>query len=498
MHSLYRAFRADRLLALLTALLAAAVLYPLFRCTVLPFIDLPHHAALGGLLWDVAFKRHGAADHYWIDLTPVPYWTIYILLAVFERLLGVYAGTKLVVAIAILSVPLGFMRLCQALGRSPRLGLTAFLLAWDFNVYYGWLNHVLALGLALFLLAAILEIETPRDALRTWPLGILLALTHVLPLLFLITAVAVATLIKPRAIVEHAVALVAPGLTLLPWLARSFAGPHVDPGAVFEPIDVRIQSFFKFTLGSGPVADTAIRAEGVAFLVLLLGPLLLFLLPQQRGRLGRFLPVAPLLAALLLYFTLPLEVARPVTHWGTYPRFATPLLLGALLLPNPRLTGQRVLALVPALLACLWTSSAVAQQFRAFDSETAPFYQAASLVPEGARLLPLCADNHFKSARQSMGESMYAYITARTGGYNPYLFDAPTTMVHYRKEGRPPSPSGFGRQPGRFTMKAFAGYYDYILVQGILDDPVAREPRSDTRTAVKIFEGGRFRLYRLE
>jgi hypothetical protein len=191
-------------------------------------------------------------------------------------------------------------------------------------------------------------------------------------------------------------------------------------------------------------------------------------------------------------------VARPVTHWGTYPRFATPLLLGALILPNPRLTGARVLALVPAVLACLWTSRAVGEQFQAFDKETAPFIQAARLVPEGARLLPLCQENAFKSARLSMGESLYAYITARTGGYNPYLFDAPTTMVHYRTADKPPNPGAFGRQPRLFSMKAYADHYDYILVQGIKDDPVAQNPRSDTRTAVKVFEGGRFRLYRIQ
>jgi hypothetical protein len=497
MITLYRALRADRLLAFLTALLAAAVLFPLFRGRVLPFIDLPHHAALGGLLWDVVFRRNDAAAHYWVDFVPVPYWTIYLLLAVAERAFGVYAGTKIVVALALLAVPLGTMRLCLATGRSARLGLFSFLIAWDFNLYYGWLNHVLALGIALFLLARILEIESPRDALRTWPLGALLALTHVLPLVFLGVTAAVATLLKPRAIVARALAFVAPGIVLVPWLVRSLAGPRVDPGAVFDPIDVRLQSLFKFTLGNGPVALSAVRAEGVAFLVLLVGPLLLSLLPQRKSSTG-IAAAAPILAAILLYFLLPMSVARPVTHWGTYPRFATPLLLGALLLPNPRLHGSRALALVPAVVACLWTSRAIAAQLADFDAEIAPFFQAARLVPAGARLLPLCLENAVRSSRSAMGESLHAYVTARVGGYNPYLFDAPTTMVHYRQSEKPPNPGGFGRNPKLFSMEAFADHYDYILVQGLAKDPVAGNPRSDTRTAVPIFEGGRYRLYRLE
>lgn len=499
MIALYRAIRADRLLLVLTLLLGAAALWPLFCARVPPFIDLPHHAALGGLIWDVIWNRHGSSQYYWLDPAPVPYWTAYVVLAVAERLLGVYAGTKAVVAIALLSVPLGTMRLAMALGRSPRLGLWAFVLAWDFNLYFGWLNHVLAVGLVLFLLAAFLEAETPRDALGTWPLGVIAGLTHVLPLAFFFATAGLFTLARPRALLARALVVAAPGVTLLPWVIHSIRSSHGSSGAVYDDLGVRIASLFKFTLGNGPVAPSAVLAEGVAFLVLLLGPLLLFLLPQHRPRPGRFVAAAPLLAALLLYCLLPLEVVRPVTHWGTYPRYATLVLLGLLLLPDPRLSGARALALAPGVLASLWTSSAVAAQLRAFDAEIAPFFEAERLVPEGARLLPLCQENGFASARSAMGESLYGYITARVGGFDPYLFDAPTTLVHYRNDRRLPMPGAFGRRPNLFSMQAHGQFYDYILVQGLAGDPVAKAPRAESgKTAVRIFEGGRFRLYRVE
>jgi len=497
MIALTRALRADRLLLALTLLLAGACLYPLFRTTVVPFIDLPHHAALAGLFWDVIFKRDGAAQHYWIDPTPVPYWTEIVILAVTQRLLGVYLGAKVVVGLALLSVPLGFMRLCLTLGRSPRQGLWAFLLTWDFNLYYGWLNHVLGVGLALFLLAAVLEAETPRDAAKTWPLGVLLALTHVLPVAFFLGALGLATLARPRALVARAIALAAPGLALLPWVLRALAVPHGDSGAVYDPIDVRLASLFKYTLGNGPLAREAMLAEGVAFVVLLFGPLLLFLLPQREGRGGERSDHHQPAAAALLYFFLPLEVVRPVTHWGTYPRFATILLLGVLLLPNPRLSGARALALAPGVLACLWTSREVGAQLRAFDAETAPFFQAARMVTPGARLLALCQENGFPSARLPMGDSLHAYITARVGGFNPYLFDAPTTVVHYLNQGRLPTPGAFGRQPHLFSMKTYGQRYDFILVQGLAGDPVVRDPKGDGKEAVKVFEGGRWRLYQV-
>lgn len=496
MLTLYRHTRHDRLLALLTAVLITVCLAPLAVTTVVPLIDLPHHVALSRLLWDVIFKQGNAAAHYTADPTPAPYWTVYFLLAVSNRIFGVYAGTKVVVGLCALSVPLGAMRLAIALGRSPRLALGAFLLVWDFNLYFGWLNHVLGVGLALFALAQLFEAETPRAALRAWPVGVALALTHVLPFGFFALAAGLSAIVKRRGLVIHAVGLALPALALGPWLVRSFAGPRVtDPGLVFDRIDVRLKEFFTYTLGSGPLTTNGVNAEGFAFLLLLLGPLFFFLLPQRPQRVSRALALVPLLAALLLYFALPLAVARPVEHWGTYPRFASLILLGVMLLPNPRLTGPQAFWVLPGAVLSAWSSLSVAAQFRAFDAEIAPFYEVLKRVPAGASLLPLCYDNVFPSVRLRLGESLHGYITGNTGGFNPYLFGQTTNLVHYRDEGRPPAPPGWGRDPRSFSMQAYGQHYDYLLVQGAAADPVRRATTPTDRVPTLVFERGRFRLY---
>jgi len=498
MIALLRSLRQDRLLTITTVVMACICLYPLTTTPILPFIDLPHHVALSRLLWDVAFKLHGADVHYELDITPVPYWTAYVLLALAGRLFGAYAGTKLVVALAALSIPLGTMRLLGALGRSPRLGLLAFLLVWDFNMCFGWLNHVLAVGLSLFVMAQTIEAETPRDAMKAWPLGVVLALTHILPFAFLGVTVGLTALLRRRGIRLHAVAVAVPSLALVPWLWHSLGGTRTDPGFAFDPIDVRLENLFTYTLGNGPVDSSGPNAAGVAFVALLLGPLLLALLPQRDHRPGghsRLLAAAPLLAALLLYFTLPLSVARPVEHWGTYPRFASLILLGALLIPSPRLDGRAALTLVPFTLVGTWMSLTVASQFRAFTAEIDGFYDAARRIPKGASLLPLCYENTFRSVRPALGESLHGYITAQTGGYNPYLFGQPTNPIHYRKDGVIPAPAGWGRRPAMFSMKAYGKRYDFILVLGRGTDPLPREKSSAGKAAVLVFERDRFRLY---
>ena len=93
--------------------------------------------------------------------------------------------------------------------------------------------------------------------------GAVTALTHVLPLGFLFTAVGLATLARPRTLVLRVIAMVAPVVTLLPWLARSLGGPHVDPGMVFDPVDVRLAHLFQDTLGSGPVAASGASTSSV-------------------------------------------------------------------------------------------------------------------------------------------------------------------------------------------------------------------------------------------
>src|SRR5262245_35362862 len=268
---LLRILRADPLLATLTGVLSVAVCLPLFVTPILPLTDLPNHVALASLLGDTLDGSGLAGYHYAVQAVPVPYWTLYLLLNVAGGVFGPLLGTKLVVALTLLLVPLGTMRLLVALRRSPRYGLLAFGLVWDNNVYWGWASFVLGIGFTLFALAHLLEAETPRAALRKAPWPILVALTHAHA--FGIYLVAAATLVLARAplrrrLLVHAAGVLPGLLALVPWVVSSALQGSGDASSAsgfgfgWDSFDYKRHWFFEFSLGNAtnPVGIYAAKA----------------------------------------------------------------------------------------------------------------------------------------------------------------------------------------------------------------------------------------------
>src|SRR4029078_10212562 len=98
---------------------------------------------------DAAFGHGIVAERYRVNWLPVPYWSGYAPMYLVAAGTGPVAGAKAIVASTSLLVPLSVMRLLVALGRSPRLGLWAFLLAWDTNLYLGWGTFQIAMAAAV-------------------------------------------------------------------------------------------------------------------------------------------------------------------------------------------------------------------------------------------------------------------------------------------------------------------------------------------------------------
>jgi hypothetical protein len=497
--TLVRTFRQDKPLAIAMFVMACVCLAPLAATSILPLIDLPHHVALSGLLWDVAFGRGVASQYYEINLSPSPYWTTYLMLAVSMRTFGVYLGTKIVVAICMMSVPLGVMRLLVALGKSPRMGLLALLMMWDINLIYGWLNQILGTGVAFFALAELIEANTPRKAMRVWPWGIFLAFTHVLPFGFFGLCALLLTIVRPgsrwMAIKIFISAISAQCLALLPWLVHSFqSGSGGDPGFAFDPLPVKVERLLDFSLGFFHVDPNANRAALAVVCVVVATPLTLAFFPKKLNHRPLRVAAVPFLVALFLYVVLPINVHRPIEHWGAYIRFCTPALLGLLLLPSPRLGNRHWWIAGIGGLAGAVLSGYLFIQFRAFDREIEPFYQVAKKVPMGAKLLPLCYQNKYPMIRLPLGESLHGYIVAESGTYNPYLFGQSSLPVQKIPGRVPPAPPAWGRNARYFSMWQYGQFYDYILVQGTSYDPV-RVDRNHKKTVKLVFASGPYRLY---
>jgi len=507
--SLFSVFAADRWLLWATVVLILAAWTPLGFTSFLPFSDLGINTASAELILDTAFGRPGTAEFYRVQWTPVPYWTTYGVCALLGRVFGPLIAAKLLTAAILALVPLGTMRLLAALGRDVRLGLWAFALCWEHNLYAGWMALMLGVALTSFALAWLIEAETIADGLRIAPVAALIGVTHIQATwLFGLAGTVLVASTGPwrRRIQIHAAAFLGTAAVVLPWLWMTvhparLGGPPVGPPApafTFEwhPPAYKLGHFFEYTLDnfSSPAGE---RAAAFAFVVLALGPLLLGLLPS-KGNSDRRSPALLLAVPCVLYAFLPWAIGGPINHWYTYPRFSTVVLLWLLLLPLPRLRGHRALALLPGVLAALWLDACAIDQMASFARKTRPFLDVIAEVRDQASVMAIVNDDNDPDSdlRLPPYHQFYAYITAFRHGYSPQLWNNNSIPLVYRPEKARPWPD-WG---GAFSMDAHGRFYDYVLVQGFNHgDPVAGAMTHDgTRRARLVIERARWRLYAIE
>lgn len=499
--SIRAALGADTTLFWLTTALWTTACVPLLLTPFLPFSDLGINTAASTLLWDAAFGNQPAASFYRVQWAPVPYWTTYAACTVLARVVGPLVAAKLLTAFIFLFLPLGIMRLLLALGRDPRLGLWAFALLWEHNLYAGWLSFLVGIALVCFVLAWMIEAENLRDAFRIAPFTALVALTHV-QAVWLLGVAAGGTVFTTgrlrRRLLLHTVALLGLALVVGPWLVMKVGGGAVNPGAAFSfewhTPATKIAQFFAYTLDNFANRDGE-RVTALVFAVVVFGPMALGLLPA-RPRTGDGTALVLLFVTIVLYAALPWAIWGPISHWYTYPRYATVILLWLLLIPAPRLDGWKLAALAPGIVAALVLNVKAGQQLRRFGERTRPFQEVIAQVHPGASMLPLVFDDNDPDPDLKLPpyHQLYAYITAAKRGYDPYLWDNPSVPLIYRPETRRPAP-GWG---GVFSFDAMAPHYDYILVQGFQhQDPVRGAVAASGKRAELLTERLRWRLYRV-
>ncbi|HXK16651.1 MAG TPA: hypothetical protein VNG33_02510, partial [Polyangiaceae bacterium] len=424
----------DRPLALCTALLAAVTLLPLFVTPFLPLADLPAHTAQGALLPSILFEsRSLAAYHYQIQWVPVPYWTTHIVIALLSPIVGALAAAKIMVGGVVIGLPLAVMRVLIALRRDPRLGLWAFLMSWDHNVYAGWIAYMLGMVLALWAVAWLLESQGPRQAVRVGVFACVVGVTHVQAVAYLgLICVFLLMVRRPfkQALLTHAVACSGFGVSVVPWLVQRWhktpAGAKVPFTFDFSPLAERVEGLFRFTLDNQPKPNETLLT-GTAFLLLLFGVPLLASLPQgggdsqdeSRASEVPHAATAPILliTPLLLYLLLPMSIGGPIAHWYTYPRYATFAVVSLLFLPRARFLGAQALWLLPGVLGALACQASVVAQFADFARRTRPFLEIIAHVRPNSAYLPLELNDSDPATKLPPLNQIHSYIAAVKHGY---------------------------------------------------------------------------------
>jgi hypothetical protein len=490
----------DRALLVATVACAIVAVLPLFFTPIVPLPDLPDNIGAAALVFDTQFGHGLPAHHY--KLAVAPYWTTYLFMALTAKLFGALVAAKLVVAVTILALPLATMRLLLALGRDLRLGLWAFLLSWEHSLRCGWFSYSLSMSLALVAIAWLVEARTLKDAARVAALSAIVGFTHIMGAMFLgLSALAMALVRQRRLrrVLVHGVGVSGLATVLVPWLAARFGSSGgVSQGLQsfsfeFHPTEQKVASLFDYTLNDFLRADD-IGFAALGFMTLAFGPLLLSLLPARR-RFDRRVPAALFVVAGVLYFFLPMTTSGPVSHWYTYPRYASFMLLALLLVPAPTLRRRATLALLPGLAAFALMSVGVARQFHAFADRARPFLSIIDAVRPNSSYLPLETDTGDPALKLNPYNQIHAYIAAVKGGYDPHLFDNPSMPLHYRADTRLPQTDWDGAQS--FSLEAHGKFYDYVLVQNLANDPVAARLTGTGVHARLAREAGQFRLYEI-
>lgn len=492
-----RMFREDPLLRWATGALCITALVPLWVTPMLPLVDMGSNIGAAGLLDDVAFGSGVVTDYYRVIWFPIPYWTMYAFISLMEQLGGALFAAKASVGLVVLLLPISVMRLLVSLERSPRLGLWAFLLAWDTNLYWGWTTFQLGMALALYLIANIAEIQSGRQALKLIPLGVLVALTHVHAVaLSLSVGLAFGVAQRPilPAIGRSFIGLLGCFIGVAPWLLKRSGGEGAVGAGLrvnYPPVAEKISSFFRYTLDNLPEMPGAVLTAA-AFLMLVVGPVLFGLVQQKRTRVESDRRASLFLfVALGLYLALPFSVGGVIGHWWTYPRFATYALIGILLIPRPLLDGWRRWLLAPGILCAFALHVEVARQFSAYGEHVEPYLDIVADMKPQSTFMPLDLDNSYPGTRERTLGQLHGYAAALTSSYDPHLFNHPNSPLVFRNDRIPPYPNWFNLRT--FSFEKHGRYYDYIIVHPKKRDPLYQQRDSLGLDLVR--EAGAWRLY---
>lgn len=462
-------------LPILAAISGLALAAPFWVGRIVPLLDLPQHLAVVTVLRHPTDPAWGFApffDTQWRKLTP--YWMHYAITCLLSLLVPVETASRLYLTGYAMAFPFAGIALCRGFGRSPWLGLLAAPLAFNTNLYFGFINYCTGVLLVLWL-AADFERGLPAGARFRWArhvfVALLLFFTHVQAFAFYVAVALVLAAtridVAPRRRLIAASVLLPTTLGLLvPWLWVQTVAPRQSGGhyafgrvgqfgAAFQPVSQAMRSLPEALAGSyQDKTDVWLLAAWLLLLVWALWPR-----PGDDARPRAGVGLLPLLA-LLAYFAAPVAVTG---QWNIGPRFA--LLAALFLLPQARAANGRAVAIgVAAVALTVATGLNAAREHVLFDREAGAFDQAIDAIPRGARVLPLIFDNrgHVLERWPYLHIGQYSMVrrggvsAANLGRYEPF-------PIRLRNAQALPALDPF--RPEDFRFDAIAPHYDCILVR---------------------------------
>jgi hypothetical protein len=429
--------------------------------------DLPQHAAQVALfrnLHDPAFQFAGLFRTNWFT----PYLIGYMSVDVLTPLLGIVTACKVVVAVALMGVPIATAFLMDETGADPYWALLTIPAMYSFTYTWGLLNFIVATPVGLLFLIYVMRHArkpTLRSSICLGLLAALLFFCHALICLFFLV-IACLYMLSEIADLRRAILALSPLAAALPimllWYSRTKSSAGFQDFAwglgwihSDDPwtLGGRVTGFFPRLLGVRPSAMCLIFGAALFVLPFLAGA-------KPIKRVSVWVPLAVCVYVLLFA---PREAfgAWAVSH--RFTMFALPFFVIGLEQPKALRPAWRGALLV---LLIGWIAFTTSRAIR-YDAVARDFDHVLSSMEPNQRALSLVfvPDSELYSSPVFLHFPAW-YSATKEGVVDMNFALWPTELVLYRPADTPPVKIGFEWNPQTFTWSHWgADAYRYFVVR---------------------------------
>jgi hypothetical protein len=466
---------------------------PLWFGQKLPMIDLPQHAAQVAALQQIWSGNEAFTQAFQVNWF-TPYLLGYLLLYVLSLLVPVAVATQIVVALAIMSVPLLSGLLLRVAGADERWKWLAIPGGFSFAFYWGFLSFMVAVPFALFFLIQTIRFvraPTLKSGIGIAVFALFLFFCHIVVLGFA-SLVALGYVVgcsyrDLRGLALRVLPFAIPLPLIALWLLITYAN---EPAVRSAPMvyGFGLERFVALLVQpSGremfsPWISLMVTGS-VAWLPFLAGA-------RLSRRPERWLPFV---LGLLAFLTFPAYAMNTGFLYQRLGVFLVPLWLMAWDPPSGR---ARNLDQVAMLVVVVWAFSNIGR-FAAFVRETESFDDIIAAMEPDRTVASMVVDSSSPLFAGPVYMHFPAWYQAKHRGIVDFNFaDFHSQMARYKSTAGPRIVEQLAWFPSAFLWGAHGGdKYDYFIVKANFD--VSNEIFKEKRSAVRLVaRSGWWWLYR--
>jgi hypothetical protein len=447
--------RAGR--ATVLAMLAVALLLPIWTVRYVPLVDYPNHLASAFVLAHLHDPSFHFSGFYAADWNTFPYLMMDWILLGLQWLVPIDVAGRLLLSLAALGVPAAaWFFVGRANPGEESLAFWALLIAENLYFFqYGFINMQLSLALCLVVLGVWIRfLEHPR-----WAAGSLLLLlttalyfTHLMGFGVAGLVITLYLLLTRRPVRQMLVswALFLPGVL---FFLHSQSGLHSPWRMEFRGLGAKVSALLGFMVGTSPAID-------LLTLVAIVIAAILACSENREFRWNRaWLGAAS--ALFLLYWIFPAKYAQGMNADRRLLPFVFVIALAAARIGR----RGRQLALLAVLLFLVRTGM-IEGRFVSLQPHLAQMAGSFEAIPANALVLPLVG---WQEGSPSVERNFWAYGVIERGWLTPTLFHDPGVQP---LELKPPlySPydgASFGPLKKTIDWSRIRTDYDYVWAYGI-------------------------------